>query len=32
MLPAILKLTAKSKAHEQIYDHHIDWDERALEQ
>ena len=31
MLPAILKLTANSKAHEQIYDYHIDWDERALE-
>lgn len=32
MLPAILKMAANSKAHEQIYDHHIDWDERALEQ
>ncbi|HMJ36256.1 MAG TPA: NAD(P)/FAD-dependent oxidoreductase [Baekduia sp.] len=26
MLPAILKLTADSKAHRQTYDHHIEWD------
>jgi hypothetical protein len=26
MLPTILKLSAGSKAHQQIYDYHIDWD------
>lgn len=26
MLPLVLKLTAESKAHRQVYGHHIDWD------
>jgi FAD-dependent urate hydroxylase len=29
MLPTILKLTANSKAHMQMYDYHIDWDTPA---
>lgn len=30
MLPAILKMTADSKAHKQAYDYHIDWDAPML--
>jgi FAD-dependent urate hydroxylase len=29
MLPTVLRMTANSKAHRQIYDHHIDWNARA---